>query len=659
MRFSLVALLLTTTLAVSCGKEPLKLSEGCQPLLAGQDCLLPYPSDFFRVEDARQPTGFRIETRGAARLVGTRGENADVSASRPFDGYSRIPTLIALLAADVSPEGFPALLGRPEDSLDGSTSHSLIVEADTGLTIPHFVDLDPRATDPLRRAIVLHPIVGLGEQTRYVVALHGVTQTDGSLVSAPEGFRRLRDGEVGSDPALEPLRKRFEEHIFPELKKAGLERKSLQLAWEFTTGSDQSVTADMLRIRELTLAWLATHTPLVTVTEVVENPFSDVWREVRGTVSMPLFVGSTEPGARLTRDENGAVVQSGTASFPFEAQIPASVRDGFDPGRPLTYGHGFFGDADEIRGSTNRHLTDRLKMVVFAIDWWGMTVSDTGKVADALTGHPSALFDFTDRVHQAMANWLVFTRALQGPMRAQEAFHRPTVAGQPGTSTQGGQSNAGLGVYRAEPAGFLGSSEGALLGGVMTALNPDVARSTLHTGGAGFTHLMMRARPFDTYLQLLELSIKDPLELQKYLVTTQRGFDRIDPGTYAQWVLTNKLSGSPENRHLLLQAGLGDAQVPNLGTYLHARLLGLPVLEDTPYHPYGLESAFGPLAGSALALYNFGIDLEAVYAKAQIPREGNEVHDGLRTHEGVVRQLERFYQDGTIVNACTGVCDPD
>ncbi|MHB8878707.1 MAG: hypothetical protein ACYC8T_33830, partial [Myxococcaceae bacterium] len=503
------------------GKKPLTLPEGCQPLLDGYDCFLPYPSDFFRVEDATQPSGHRIETRGAAKLLSTAGKNADVNTGRPVDGYSKLPTLVTAFPAAVSPEGFPRLADPPEASAAAS-SNSVLVEAEGGRFIPHFADFDPRAVDLTRQAISLHPLLGLKARTRYVVGIHGAKLADGGApVPAPEGFKRLRDREGGGDPSLEPLKKRFDEGIFPVLEAAGVARKDLQLAWEFTTGSDELATADMLRVRELTLAWLATHQPSVTVTRVDDNPDADIWRRVTGTVTMPLFLETPDPGAKLARDAEGKVRQNGESTFPFEAQVPVSVRDGFEPGRPLTYGHGFFGGTSETRGGSARRIADRMNAVMFATDWWGMALADVGKVADALTGNPARIFDFTDRVPQGMANWMVLTAAMQKGMRDDPAFKRP--ASGPGTSVNGtGQSNAGQVLYGPGAANYIGISQGTILGGVMVALNPDISRAVLQVGGCGFTEMMMRAVPFDGYLSLMEITIKDPLEQQKYIASLQR-----------------------------------------------------------------------------------------------------------------------------------------
>jgi hypothetical protein len=64
-----VALSALALVWAGCGpaSPPLELPEGCQPLLGGLDCLLPYPSDYFRRDDATMPSGARFALTDAAR----------------------------------------------------------------------------------------------------------------------------------------------------------------------------------------------------------------------------------------------------------------------------------------------------------------------------------------------------------------------------------------------------------------------------------------------------------------------------------------------------------------------------------------------------------------------------------------------------------------
>ncbi|MBM4379400.1 MAG: hypothetical protein FJ086_08885, partial [Deltaproteobacteria bacterium] len=151
---------------------PLDLPEGCQPLLAGQDCTGPFPSDFFRSPDASLPSGYRLQLTREAKVRTATGL-ADPHAWRPVDGASLAPTLVTAYPGGLSPDGLPAALGDAEASV-AAEAHTLWVEVGTLRRVHHFVDLDPRAKSPDRQAVVFHTREGLKETTRYVVALRGL-----------------------------------------------------------------------------------------------------------------------------------------------------------------------------------------------------------------------------------------------------------------------------------------------------------------------------------------------------------------------------------------------------------------------------------------------------------------------------------------------------
>jgi hypothetical protein len=654
MRLTALAALSCGLIVFSCGPQkqplpPLGLAEGCQPLLGGADCFGPFPSDYFRTPDPSLPSGHRLLLTPAAKVRTTVGL-VDPSAWRPVDGASLVPTLVTSYPGGLSPEGLPALLDDAEASV-AADAHTLWVEVGSGRRIHHYVDLDVRQPNAQRRSAVFHTREGLKENTRYVVAIRRARAPDGAPAPTPEGFRRLRDAEAAGDPQLEPLAARFEQEVFPVLAAAGWDRKDVQLAWDFTTGTRANSTRDMLRVRELTLQWLATHTPAVTVTKVEENRANGTWRTVKGTVEAPLFLAEDRPEAALHLGEDGQVAQNGTTPLEFVAEVPTSVRDLGGEAEPLFYGHGFFGDPDEISYSTVVQLAAQLKVVTFATRWSGMSSQDAPSVGAAMLSHPGEALRFTDRVHQGMANWLVLHAAVEGPLRGHAAFTRP--ASGPGAAPPGQP------VYAARARSFLGVSMGHVLGGTLAALDPGLDRVMLHVGGAGFCTMMMRARPFAAFLLLLDNSIRDPSDQQKLIALLQAPFDRVDPATYAPLLLSEKLPGSPADRRVLMQFGLGDAVVPNLGSLLHAQLVGLPMLSPSPapasYH--GLPEQGGPLP-SAVATFDRGIDLAGVYALPNPDRPDNGVHEGIRLLPYVVSQMDTFLRQGVVQNFCSGACDP-
>jgi hypothetical protein len=456
-----------------------------------------------------------------------------------------------------------------------------------------------------------------------------VRRPDGSLAAAPAGFARLRDRS--GDPR----------EVFAILERAGAKRRDLQLAWDFTTRSDEWATKDMLRVRELVRAWLAANRPTVMIESVTEGEEKELWRTVRGTITGPLFLASATPGALLHRAD-GAVAQNGTAAFPFLVTVPVSVKGRMDPGRAVLYGHGFFGGRGELLGESARKLLDRLGAVGFAVDWQGMSVDDVAGVSAKLAAKPSEAWHFTDRLHQAMANWMVFAAAVRGPLRDVAGLQRPMGARR---------------VYDDAVLHFIGLSQGSILGGTLAGLHPDLERVVLQVGGAAFiTHIAPRARPFRPFQALIQLFARERIDQIKYIATLQPHFDRIDPASYAERILARPLDGATPRR-VLLQIGLGDAQVPHLAGFFHARLLGIPLLDPSPIAVPGLETKAGPL-DSALALYRFSVDPWTAESP-EAPEEGNEVHDALRLLPSAQAQIDRFLRDGAITNPCTGPCDPE
>lgn len=637
---------------------PLALEDGCAPLLASTvgpdggmpgECLLPYPSDFYREPDASTPTGFRVVLHGAAIPRTKAGALADPHQATVYDGASTIPTVVATLRAQVVRDGLPSVLDPAETSASAA-SPTVLIEADTGAFVSHYVDVPDRRSDGTRTAIVLRPVAALRPNTRYVVAFRRVRLAGEAqaLAPVPEGFRRIRDRENDPNEVFTRTAARFETDVFPQLARAGVDRESLQLAWDFTTGSDEAPLRDMLRLRELTLAWLAQTTPKATVTEVLPGKGA-LWKVVRGTVTGPSFVDGEEPLARLVRDPSGEVALGGTTEIPFVVTIPKSVRDAQTPGRVVGYGHGFFGGLAEVEDGAAGELVDALHAVGFGTPWIGLSSTDLGSLAKTLSTTPGDLAVFTDRIHQAMANWLVLTAAIRTTIASSKELQRP-LEGE-------GSAPAGGAFYDPARVAFFGASLGHILGGTLAALSPDFSRVVLNVGGAGLSHMMPRAAPFGPLSFLLEQAFDDSLMAETFIAFSQRPLDRIDPATYAPRVLGAPLPGSPPDRRILLQVGIGDAGVPTVAALLHARALGIPQTIPSAFPTSGLPG-WTPESRGAITLFGFALDLAPMISAAPMP--ANVIHDGLRRRATVWRQIDAFLSPaGTIVHPCDGACDPD
>ena len=649
--------LLTSGLS-SCSPPALDIPAGCSPLGAGLDCGVPYPSDFFLVDDASMPTGKRVDFSGAGELLASGGFSADVFETWAPDGFSPVTPVVTSFGVAVDPASVPGFFDDPGATLaDGAPT--ALIEADTGRRVPHHIDIDPRATDDTRRALTLRPLERLRPRTRYVVALSGLKSADGADVAPLEGFRRLRDGLTGNDPALAALVPHFDAEVFPVAEGVGLARSSLQLAWDFTTGSDERTVSDMLQARAAALAALEATPPVVSVeaffegdevTLAVDDHAELTWRVIYGSVTAPKVVVEDEPGTPLLRDAEGRPIAVGTLEVPFIAVVPARVRDE-GAGAPILFGHGFFGSRDELEGFAARNIMNSVGGVGFAIDWQGMSDNDIGRVVSTVGGEVSKSIDFAERVVQAVVNWHALSRAIEsGVIFEHDAFTRDT---SPGSVER-------VPVVDVErPMGFIGISMGHILGGTMTALNPDVRRVTLQVGGAGFSTMMFRARPFTRFLFLMDYSMPDALDQQKLHAHMQSQLDRVDPANYARFLLDDEVMEGPSNapgeRRVLLQMGVGDSQVPNVGTELHARALGVPRVAGSAKEVFGIDEVEAPHAGSGLFVYDFGVDA-AFYETASPADVGNPVHEAVRRSPEALHQLDEFFASGTIINPCEGTC---
>lgn len=626
------------------GPTPLTIPEGCNPLyaevadqatgaLAG-DCLLPFPSDLFRTTVGGAPS---VVVPEAAQI---RFEDVpvDLAAFHRPDGFSVGTPILAVLPGPIDPS--PLVFWT--DDIEKSTSlttPTLIIDATAGTLVRHFAEIDPRAADrPDRQALILRPLDRLEPGHRFVVAIRGLSKTDGTVMDAPAGFASLRDDAGSRHPALEALSARYESEIFPVLESAGLSRAELLLAWDFTTRSEAYATSDLVGVRDDVLARAPDLPPPVVVSEDID-PGPHVARRIELTMTVPLYVDSAEPGAKLL-GPNGQ--SSGTAEVPVTVWIPPSVEDrapGSPPARLLQFGHGFFGNRYEC-DDFPAQLADEEGFVVVAADWWGMSEKDRGVVLDKLVTDPANTLIFTDRLHQGMANFLALAYHAQNSLLALPEL---SIGGEP--------------AYDPSSIYFYGISMGHILGGTYVALSPSIERAVLGVGGANFSLMMFRASPFSAFLALISLGNDDPLDQQKFAALAQPAFDRVDPMTYAPYVLASPLPGGPANRRVLLHAGIADASVPNLATFYHARILGVPLLEGaSTIAPLRLETTPAP-ADSAFTIFDFGLEL---HVEATPPPEGNDVHDTVRRLDASKAQVSAFLRpDGVIQQTCSGVCDPE
>lgn len=648
---------LVTMASMGCSGDPsaapLSIPDGCNPVAFDHDCLLPFPSDFFLVDDAAMPSGKRVALTDAAKPQ-TAGEvSFDPLANNPVDGFSTHQPIMAYFSTGVTAEGVVFHSDDPQKSLVPD-SKVLLIDAQTGKPVPVWGEIDMNAPNPPERAFIVRPFSKLEYQKRYIVALQGLFEakedgSSGPFVQAPEGFARIRDKQADSDPVLGPIAARYEKDIFPQLESLGVSRDKLQLVWDFTTGSEEHIMRDLLFMRDDAIAKFEAAPPAVTITNAVENTPAEnenIWLRIEGTIRVPLYLESAELGARINRDESGKVVQNGETEVPFTLQVPHSANPtdaSFEPMRILEYGHGAFGLQEEINYGFMRGYTNQDKYIAAAVDWWGMTEPDRNTVIEKALGDQGAMFDFVDRLHQGIVNFIALSYALKGPIAARAELQR-----------------FGKTLYDPDKLYYYGISQGAIFGVTMLSLNPLLDRGALGVGGGPYSFMMARSGSFVPFFALLQSPLQSSLTISKLIMMSQNRWDRVDPMTYAPHLLNDPFPKSPANRHILMQNAIGDHLVNHLSTHLVARAAGIRMLEGASQPVWGIDGVAGP-ADDALLFVDYKLaELPGVYCKLPPDSQDPEVHEEVRRNPKIKAQLDSFFQpDGMITNTCDGICDPE
>jgi hypothetical protein len=686
--------------------------ESCEDLNQ-VECMYPFPTSRY-LEPADTPTGWQVAIPPEATpevvagsvqnlLSGVRTK-LDPTPINENDGFSPTVQVLMHFPGGVDLEGSGASRLLPDTrsfdlrSLDRS-SPSVLIDADTREHIAHFLENDIRATpeyqsgfedlspEDLERflagqATILRPGKSLTPGHRYIVAVRDLVHEDGSEVEAEAVFAAFRDRRPTNIPSILERRREFED-IFHRLRRAGVPRNDLVLAFDFVVGSDESLTGQMLSMRSQGFDWLAASnggSSTFSVDEVIvhnpgcQDPDIPVWKEVRGGFQVPLFLAS-DPflpdtvgvPARLVTDEAGVPVWTTTTNAPYGIGIPCSAFDA--PAAPLIVGHGLFGTGQGMVEAVAGAALAGSDFVVGGTNWSGLSSPDIGAIPSGLDDIAAlieflqsfiggTLIDFDkfpamgDRLRQGQLDTLVLARMLTtGAFNSHPEFKAPT----------------GHGVIEPGEGFYFGVSLGGIMGSMFAALTPDVLNLNVDVPAMNFSIMLQRASPFLPFELLLQILEPDP---NLHLVTVgllHETWVRGEPAGYATHVTRNPFPGTPPKNILLTEAFL-DQQVTNIGTQILAATLELPnlvegsVMRDLPLIP----DAKGPLS-SAHVVYDTGsFDVTDPADQPFIPPLANlqpvpngcDPHARRLTIPASLEQLAHFLQPGgRIENFCTGLCD--
>jgi hypothetical protein len=623
-------------------------------VIDARKCLLPFPNDFFTVPDRSTPTGRRVAISSSSLPTNVSGTPITTTEWNRNDGFSpgaMIETLVPNL--DLTRTG-----AAPITDIGASLQPDqpiVLIDAETGQRWPIWSELDAQADPPDARMLVIRPARDLIEGHRYIVALRDLRDANGAPIRAERGFALYRDDIRTFSAPIEQRRLHFES-IFDTLRHAGIQRSSLDLAWDFTVASEQNLSGRMLHIRDDAFASLNGGVPSFTVDSVQDNVDSQIFRRVTGTFTVPNYLtGDGSPGNGFDNPPNAgpeSVPQrNGNLTAGYICNIPrAATVDGNDPVHPARggiYGHGLLGSNTEVNAGNVETMSNTHDFVFCATKWAGFSEDDLGPALAALQDL-SQFPEIADRTQQGFLNFLFLARLVKDPrgFASNDAFR----AGAAHTPVLDGT------VF------YDGNSQGGILGGAVTAVSTEWTRAVLGVPGMNYSTLLQRSVDFSQFLPILASSYPDELDRMIGYSFLQMLWDRAEADGYAQHMTDHPYPGTPAHQ-VLMQVAFGDHQVANIAAETEARTIGASVYQpalapgrspdvtplwDLPTVP---ETGF---TGSVLVIWDSGNPpAPLVNLPPAGPQFGSDPHENPRKTPAAQQQKSDFLApNGVFVDTC-------
>jgi hypothetical protein len=575
---------------IPCTPRPIDLSRADECNFIGVQrnslCMLPFPDDYHTVADPQTETGRRVSFADAGMPQNSDGTPIAAHDYDQNDGFSPGQTVVVRVGGLGNREAFTATDPIPLNRLSRNDRERprepiVVIDTETGERHPIWVELDSTSPTNVERALLIRAAKNYEPGRRYIVAMRNLRNADGETLRAPAGFRYYRDNLRSDEQAINRQRTRFN-RVFRELRRAGIDRADLYLAWDFTVSSDGNRAERVLHMRDDAFAQLGDTNladltvegaaPAFTVDSVESfTPAEDehMARRVQGTFEVPCYLDpNCAPGGRFELGANGLPTRNGTWTANFNCMVPRAAIDGPDaaPARPQLLGHGLLGSANEATGGAQRLLGETHNFVICATDTIGFSSADVPNIANNIVPDLSNFPELTDRVQQGMLNQLFLGRLM---------IHSDGFVSAPAFRVDDADA-ASDPVIDTARLYYNGNSQGGILGGALTAVAPDFTRASLGVPAMNYSVLLDRSVQFDPFREILEPAYPNAMTRQLVLSLIQMLWDRSDPNGYAHRMTDDPLPNTPPHE-VLLTVAFGDHQVTTWQADVEARTIGAPV----------------------------------------------------------------------------------
>jgi hypothetical protein len=640
----------------------------CQPFEA-QPCAFPFPSDLFTVPDPAAVTGLRVHLPGGGLPVSDQGVRLRTGPYDASDGFSPGSTLIVHVPGLDNPQALQRTGAAGLSDIGQSMSADqpiVVLDAQTGQPVPIWTELDPVGAPPASTDLVIHPAGSFAEGHTYVVVLRSLYTASGELIRSPRWFDRLRSGR--RLPTAEAAQFPRYVSIFDLLARAGISRRQLYEAWQFTVASSQSLSERMLAIRDRAFAQLG-DTDLGTggVTGgapgfqiVSAEPLSASIEAVTGTMQVPCYLKtcglSSATGFHYSSHALYAPPTQIPGQFvtaPFECIVPSSA-GAPSPARISLYGHGFLSAAVDVTEPSQQRLASAENIVLCSTDWLGLAQGDKWNDVRAML-NPNELPAQVARMQQGVLDMVYLGRLMISPsgLGSNPAFQLDDQS-----------------VLDTSQLYYDGNSTGGIQGGIVTAVSPDVTRAVLGVSSIDWANwLIPRTQGIGDFGTEQDTEYGDLSARPLLLDLMQQIWDRGDPDGYVQHLISDQFPGTLPHE-VLMQTAYGDEYVSMYSAAAEARTIGVDAYQPAvdPDRAadanllYGLTPVPGsPFDGSAIDIWDLGPGLVRPPPVLDLQPALNEPPPNTNPHESVQytpaaqQQISDFLSpDGAFVDVCGG-----
>lgn len=615
-------------------------------------CALPWPSNLYLVDDDSTDTGARLQFGATSLPKGKK--HIDPSGWEVLDGYG-VSTPILFKAPNLDLSDLPTE-DDARGSWDGEIGGAQLFEVqdDNSLArVPFWMEYDQNE-DAENALYYLRPAVVLKENTRYIVMLRDLKNTDGDALERSDAFDALVRGDTANNPQLNARQERFDE-VFEQLEAEGIERDELYLAWDFHTASHNALHGPLLQARDLVLDALDGQGPEFTLGSIKtyqrDNPDDSDYNpyiryEIKGKFTTPSIVKAKRPGSVLNYDDNGNVALKGEVDKEFWVNIPYSaVGEDAETAYLMQYGHGLMNAGNEISLESQERMAEIHNYIYFAGNWTGMSIPDIFAVQAAL-GDFSNFPMVSDNMHQGIIEFMVLAKLMKHGFFEHEDIQALDV-----------HVNTDKMVYS-------GHSQGGIYGPTYLAISPDIQLGWMGVPGSNYNMLLQRSTAFNQYAGMALPSLdNDYTKLGVSLAAAQSLWDMVDANS---WYVHLEQDIIDEPKYALLHPARGDYQVTPLTNLIVANSdYDLHVLgewgQDISHwgleeHPFGTEDA--PYKGSGIVIYNAGQEWPPL-GNVHPEDVDDDPHGRIRYFHDTQIQADHFLRnDGEIIDVCDGkLCD--